>query len=148
MWVSGSPTTLPTVLDLAIANPTATAKYAGSVVAFDENKIGGTGNVKINVDFDGGAHAVDGTLNYSVDDTKWKTNFNGSVNNTGMRINNFTPKSGSDVSGINGQLNGKFYGLKAEDVAGTFNLSGTVDKTGLSTTSTGAYSATGDGIEP
>lgn len=149
LQVEGSPATLPTVLDVVIDNPvsTATAKYEGSLVAFDENNVGGTGSIKINIDFDGGANAVDGKLNYTVDETHWKTSFDGSVNNTGMTINSFTPDSGSGVSGINGQLNGQFYGSNAEDMAGTFDLTGTVDKTGLRTTSTGAYSATGDGIK-
>ena len=146
VWADGSPITEAGIIDSAIGT-SATAKYNGDLVAFDENNIGGTGSIKIDVDFDGGGTAVDGDLNYTVGDTHWKTNFVGSVNNTGMTINNFIANPGSDVNGINGQLNGQFYGSKAEDMAGTFNLTGTVDKTGLSTTSTGAFSATGNGIK-
>ncbi len=142
VWADGSPVTDTGILDSYIGS-SSTAKYTGDLVAYDENNIGGTGSIKIDVDFDGGANAVDGKLNYTVDDTHWKTSFDGAVNNTGMTINSFTADPGSDVSGINGQLDGKFYGTNAEEMAGTFDLTATVNKTGLGTTSTGAYSATG-----
>ncbi|WP_321325284.1 FecR domain-containing protein [Thiomicrorhabdus sp.] len=116
-----------------------TANYSGGVVAFDNNQQG-TGTIQLNVNFGASSNATTGIIDYTVAGNHWQSTFNGNVSPTGIDVQNFTAVS-SDISSITGSLSGKFYGPNAEELAGTFELTG--QDTGVTRTSIGSYNALG-----
>ncbi|GAB6068927.1 hypothetical protein JCM30760_00240 [Thiomicrorhabdus hydrogeniphila] len=117
----------------------ATASYTGNVVAFNENHQQGSGTIAMNVDFGAATLAVVGQLDYTINGTRWLNQFSGDVQPTGLVVNNINP-IGGDISATAGSISGNFYGPGAEEVAGTFSLSGQ-DSTSTTHTSTGSYNA-------
>ncbi|WEJ62763.1 FecR domain-containing protein [Thiomicrorhabdus lithotrophica] len=155
VWIEAAPQTDPSVLDGYIGTNTR-AEYNGGVLALDSNNNLATGDIKIKVDFDGGSTAIDGDIDYTfnagtAEEIRWDTKFEGAVTNDGFTLTDFTVKGGSDIDGINGTIDGKFYGPNGQEVSGNFDLQGQHEITGEAQSSTGVFNAISteaEGIKP
>ncbi|WEJ62765.1 FecR domain-containing protein [Thiomicrorhabdus lithotrophica] len=144
VWAEAAPgasTTDPDIILAAInfIGPSPNALYSGNVVAFDDANNKGSGSILVNINFNA-VNPVTGNLEYTIAGTHWNTSFAGDVNQNGIDFNSFTPAT-SDVSNISGEISGQFYGPNAEELAGTFSLSGQ-DSTSADVNSSGSYNAT------
>ena len=150
VWAEAAPgasTTNPDIIIAAInfIGTSPTASYNGSVVAFDDANNQGSGNIRVNINFNAPTNSVSGGIDYTISGSRWNTNFRGDVNQNGIDINSFSSAT-SDVNNISGTISGKFYGPNAEELAGTFSLSGQ-DSTSADVNSSGSYNASGTGIQ-
>lgn len=106
-----------------------TAKYIGGVAAFlSESGTTSNGTIKLDMDFKnqsftGDIHIIDG--NWQADIT------NGTIQTSGFHSTSIESAVGSSVSGISGNIDGKFLGPNAEAVGGTFNLNSTSNGTAI-----------------
>lgn len=105
-----------------------TGSYSGDVAALvtdsSGNKISSSGSVNLNMDF--GTKNLSGDI--AVTEGNWKANVNsGDINSYGFNSQDVSSASDSSVSGISGNIDGRFYGTGAENVGGSFNLESTAD---------------------
>jgi hypothetical protein len=108
-----------------------TASYTGEAFGLIEDlntrQISKTNNGSFNLDFDFGNKTINGNLNLTYDkNSEINININKNSDNFGdISSNGFFVESDSLSSNngeIQGNLNGKFYGDEAENIAGNFDL--------------------------
>ena len=66
---------------------------------------------------------MNGNIKFQTTSTSWNANFTGETSKNGFSSSSVSDNGrGNDVGVINGDLQGKFYGDKAQGVGGKFNL--------------------------
>ena len=123
-----------------------TGSYTGDVIASDAGNNQGNGTINIDINFAATTNATTGNIDYTVDGKRWNSDFAGDINSAGIDIQTWNTQTTSNVISISGDLSGQFHGTNAEEMTGTFSLTGE-EPTGALLESTGSYNAPG-GITP
>lgn len=117
LWIEGVVTPSDYIEELI--NNHISAEYNGNVLVKGEDGLI-NGNIKINMDFD--ALKFDGKLDFKDDET-WKVDIkNGEITPYGFESSHLVESPDSEVKGVSGDLKGYFYGNKAQEIGGKFNL--------------------------
>jgi len=98
--------------------------YSGNVNGLINGTINTGGEINLNFDF--GSSSFDGDIILYTDN--WEAEIVGSLSASGFSSTSISDASGTNVTGISGELKGKFYGQNAEAVGGTFNLNAGTDQ--------------------
>lgn len=112
------------------------ATYSGNLSAISGTQ-SAKGDISMKVDFTQGK-VTDGSLSVLLGDNNWVTNFTGTASTSGISVTSFTDGRNTQVTGVTGKLNGKFYSSDALGMGGDYSLSGS-NTSGTSVSMTGAY---------
>jgi len=124
----------------SLINDSISANYTGSIIGTVHDNILNTTelmkNGAINLDFNFGAQSYSGDLNFNTDSNIWNmTISNGLIKNEGFQSGGTSTfnSQGNHNAGtlIYGEMNGKFYGNNAENIAGGFEVLSSKNKTAI-----------------
>ncbi len=151
VWSKGVDQTSTETIDRYLAGKEVRAEYNGGLLAVDQDGTQAEGTITIIVDYraTGSEPKVTGQMEYRFNqgqdnEVHWKPTFEGDVSNQGFQLSNFS--DAQDVQSTTGSLSGKFYGDNAAETAGTFELNGENQTTGVAVSSQGSFAADTDDL--